>query len=553
MDLDARYELIDKIGSGSFATVYRARDKELGREVAVKQIHQQYLDDPQQLARYWQEAQLLASLGHPNVVTIFDIQRERGWLILELMQGNLAERMAGRQMDLRALKSTLAHCLRALKYLHGRGVVHGDIKPSNMMIDARKRVKLGDFGLARRVSDEGGSLLKGTTKYMAPETVSDEFGEVGPASDLYSLGFAAYELMCGSANFETLFPGLSAFGRNKQIAWMTWHAAPDRRLPEIHRILEGVPEDLARVIEKLCRKDQSQRYQSADDALADLNVRADTRTVADADAPETDGPAGDDPARKRRLLLLGGALALSLLLSIGMLFLPGGSSSDGDGPREIVRVVSAVLAEENSLKVEDLDGEFAEKLDLGPRPRIRMANTGRNILLEEIQPGDRLVIATDTDEDGRTVRRITVLRPVASQGRITGIDPRTRQITVAIEEGDRREELPLRVTDRTRITINGKPAGLRDLKVEDAVGVRHVADPSENSGRVTDAIAARRLTEGVGFVDQVDAAKRRLIVKFHRAGEGSLALPFAEDAEVLLQRAGDEGPRPVAVDELQEG
>ncbi|MGH7127192.1 MAG: serine/threonine protein kinase, partial [Planctomycetaceae bacterium] len=380
MDLDARYELIDKIGSGSFATVYRARDKELGREVAVKQIHQQYLDDPQQLARYWQEAQLLASLGHPNVVTIFDIQRERGWLILELMQGNLAERMAGRQMDLRALKSTLAHCLRALKYLHGRGVVHGDIKPSNMMIDARKRVKLGDFGLARRVSDEGGSLLKGTTKYMAPETVSDEFGEVGPASDLYSLGFAAYELMCGSANFETLFPGLSAFGRNKQIAWMTWHAAPDRRLPEIHRILEGVPEDLARVIEKLCRKDQSQRYQSADDALADLNVRADTRTVADADAPETDGPAGDDPARKRRLLLLGGALALSLLLSIGMLFLPGGSSSDGDGPREIVRVVSAVLAEENSLKVEDLDGEFAEKLDLGPRPRIRMANTGRNIL-----------------------------------------------------------------------------------------------------------------------------------------------------------------------------
>ena len=184
MDLESRYELLEKIGTGSYATVYRARDRELGREVAIKQIHEQFLNDPRQLDRYWQEAQLLASLHHPNIVTIFDIYRDRGWLILELMQANLAERMAGRQMDLRAVRTTLAHSLRALKYLHSRGVVHGDVKLSNMMIDARKRVNLGDFGLARRVSDEDGSMLKGTTKYMAPEVVSDEFGEVGPASDL---------------------------------------------------------------------------------------------------------------------------------------------------------------------------------------------------------------------------------------------------------------------------------------------------------------------------------------------------------------------------------
>jgi len=137
-------------------------------------------------------------------------------------------------MPLESLRTTLAHCLRALKFLHAHGIVHGDIKPSNMMIDRRRRVKIGDFGLARRVSNEEGSLIKGTTKYMAPEVVSDEFGEVGPASDLYSLGFAAYELMCGE-NFEELFPGLNAFGRDRQMAWMMWHAAPDRRLPEIER------------------------------------------------------------------------------------------------------------------------------------------------------------------------------------------------------------------------------------------------------------------------------------------------------------------------------
>jgi serine/threonine protein kinase len=110
-------------------------------------------------------------------------------------------------MDLKSLKTTLAHCLRALKYLHARGVLHGDLKPSNLMIDHRKRVKLGDFGLARRVSDEDGSLLKGTAKYIAPEVVSDDFGEVGPQSDLYSLGFSCYELMCGTDHFEDLFPG----------------------------------------------------------------------------------------------------------------------------------------------------------------------------------------------------------------------------------------------------------------------------------------------------------------------------------------------------------
>src|SRR5205807_3835099 len=84
-----RYQLLDKIASGSFATVYRGRDTELGREVAVKQIQEQYLTDPQQLERYWGEAQLLASFQHPNIVTIYDIVRERGWLILELMQSDL--------------------------------------------------------------------------------------------------------------------------------------------------------------------------------------------------------------------------------------------------------------------------------------------------------------------------------------------------------------------------------------------------------------------------------------------------------------------------------
>src|SRR4029077_19740510 len=216
---------------------------------------------------------------------------------------------------------TLAHCLRALKFLHAHGIVHGDVKPSNMMIDRRKRGKLGDFGLARRVSDEDGSLIKGTTKNMAPEVVSDEFGEVGPASDLYSLGFAAFELMCGE-NFNELFPGLNAFGRDKQMAWMMWHAAPDRRLPEISRVLADAPEDLARTIQKLIAKPQSQRYKSADEALSDLSIDIKlVRTGEETSIHWGQTGVGSNPARRRRWIVVG-ALALSVMASLAML-IPG--------------------------------------------------------------------------------------------------------------------------------------------------------------------------------------------------------------------------------------
>src|SRR5262249_37025545 len=132
--------------------------------------------------------------------------------------------------------------------------------------------KLGDFGLARRVANDQGSYLKGATRYMAPELVAPQFGPVGPASDLYSLGFSAYELLCGPQQLEDLFPGLNAFGRDRQIAWMLWRAAADRRLPPVASVLDGVPDDLARVIDRLTTKGQSKRCQTAEQALADLSA-----------------------------------------------------------------------------------------------------------------------------------------------------------------------------------------------------------------------------------------------------------------------------------------
>eukprot|EP00913_Durusdinium_trenchii_P008949 g8415.t1 len=513
------------------------------------------MDDPESLDRYWDEAQLLASLQHPNVVTIFDIHRERGWLILELMQTNLADRMAGRQMDLRALRTAIAHCLRALKYLHSRGIVHGDIKPSNMMIDARRRVKLGDFGLARRVSDDDGSLLKGTTKYMAPESVSDEFGDVGPASDLYSLGFAAYELMCGP-NFETLFPGLSSFGRNKQVAWMMWHAAPDRRMPEVSRVLDGVPEDLAMVIQRLCEKDQSKRYQTADDALSDLKIDLKVVNKGESEPTDEEKPPAEDPERKKRLLLAGTALAASLIVSMFMLFY-----SPAEKPTQKVKryAVVEVNADERKLRVESYDEHRnPDLLSIPKSARISLEHYGdpKNVLLEDLKPGDRLEIEYVV-ESGKSVMKITGARPYLSHGRVLAVDTQQSTITVAFDEEGSHETVTLRYPKSARAVLNLDRKHLASITSErarerilenrrkeissihkgDFVEFSHLPEPGGKRGRVvTGLLYVSRLTDATGRVVEFNPETKRLNVE---SGTGSrINLLISEKCKIVLDEQG---------------
>lgn len=560
MDIDARYEFLEKVGSGSFATVYRARDNDLGREVAIKQIHQQYLEEPKQLDRYWQEAQLLASLQHPNIVTIFDIYRDRGWLILELMQSNLAQRMAGRQMDLRSLRTTIAHCLRALKYLHSRGIIHGDVKPANMMIDARRRVKLGDFGLARRVSDEEGSLLKGTTKYMAPELVSDEFGEIGPASDLYSLGFAAYELMCGP-NFDSLFPGLSAFGRNPQVAWMMWHVAADRKLPEINRVLEGVPDDVRHVIEKLTQKQQSERYESADLALSDLKIDL---KVVDKGEPgiADDEPAADDPQRKRRLMLAAAAFVASMVVCLVLLFLPGDKSTPH--PQAKAWFIREINVNDRVLTVV---GKTEKDVAVGSDAQISLEEGGVSnvVSLRRLRPGDRIQIAYVVDE-GKRVMKISAARPYLNTGIVERIewnkqgDGPAGALTIATDDGKGQGTLPLRIPKGFPAVLNLERAAwlkaktqrerdqlkrqyrfpIRQLRSGDRVEAFHLPELGAKTGRVlTGVLLVHRVRQGAGaFVTEVNAPGERLSVRFPHK---SLNLPLHKDCRITLAKSG--GPR----------
>lgn len=536
MEPGQRYQVAATIAAGEFATVYRARDLELAREVAIKQIHYQYMQDPRQLDRYWQEAQILANLHHQYIMTIYDIVRERGWLILELMRGSLAGELQGRPIDVETLKIALVQSLHALDFLHSRGVLHGDVKPSNLLIGLNNRLKLGDFGLARRSGGGEGSLLKGTPKYMAPEVMSDRFGPVGPASDLYSLGFTCYELLCGS-NFESLFPGLNSFGRDKAVAWMMWHAAPDRRLPEIAKVLEGVPEPVAAVIEKLILKDPAQRYHTAAEALEDLKERpiAPVASAADAEVQA----AAAEAKRKRRLAV--GAFAASALLSLALALLPLGreppapqASAAADADSRRGRIRDLLLNEEKIVFVAAQDRQPLE-IAVPPECKIRL-NGEQFLLLRELKPDDEVEVTLAKDSAKQlTAAAILVVRPEMLDGLFNSVDAQQTLLKLNVSpNGGETEFRLLRLPPDLKPLLNGqrefegRPVTLAMFQPGDRILAAYFLKGSE---RDAVSIAAFRIVALSGKLMRLDVEQRQLEIA---TPGGPRKFPLAAECEITL-------------------
>ena len=487
MEPHERYEIIEQIAQGDFATVYRARDKELGREVAIKQIHDQFLGDPQKLERYWQEAQLLATLEHPYIMTIYDIVRDRGWLVLELMQGSLPQKLAGNPVDLEDLRLTIIYMLHALDFLQKNGIIHGDVKPSNLLLD-----KLGDFGIARRITGDDGSVVKGTTKYMAPEVLSDQFGPVGPHSDLYSLGFAAYELMCGE-HFDTLFPGLNMYGRDQQIAWMMWHSALDRRLPDIHRVLQGVPDDLACVVQKLTEKDPAKRYKTANEVIAELRAKdqGDETQIA-SEIAEVEQKQKNE--RRKRMTLFG-AVAVSLCLSIAMVFIPSESTPKDKPPpqRQLPKqgIIREIDFQSRSLEIQPKEGEPID-ITVEEKDEIRLDQTP--IGFEEFRKGDRVEIKYG---DGFKIIVVTRNKAEHAEQVLASINLSARMIRLADDAGSS-PALEVFVPPDILVQLNDEPSDLSKLMKGDRVVVEHVKGDNH---RVAKSVTALRLLSMEGTVE----------------------------------------------------
>jgi eukaryotic-like serine/threonine-protein kinase len=259
---DGRYRIIRKLGSGGMANVYLAEDQELGRRVAIKILNERHANDDQFVERFRREAKNAAGLSHPNIVSIYDRGEAEGtyYIAMEYLDGrSLKELIVARgPAPIHVAIDYARKILDALRFAHRNGIVHRDIKPHNVIVDAEGRVKVTDFGIARAGTSqmtEVGSII-GTAQYLSPEQAKG--APVDQTSDLYSVGIVLYELLTGKVPFTGDSP--------VEIAMKHISAPPEP--PSSLR--PDVPEDLDLIVLRALGKTPEDRYPSAEEMDKDL-------------------------------------------------------------------------------------------------------------------------------------------------------------------------------------------------------------------------------------------------------------------------------------------
>ena len=261
------YELLEEIGRGGMGIVYRARQKSLGRVVAVKMLLRRDLASAADLARFRSEAEAAARLDHPGIVSIFEVGECGGhpFYSMRFVEGTtLAKRLAAGQVSGREAASLLAQVAEAVEAAHRGGVLHRDLKPSNILIDAVGTPHVSDFGLAKRIEEDQsvthtGAIL-GTPCYMSPEQAAGSRGDVGPTSDVWSLGAILYQALTGRPPFQASNP------------MDTLLAVLENDPPVPRSIDPDVDRDLELIALKSLQKPQDLRYGSAASLAADLRA-----------------------------------------------------------------------------------------------------------------------------------------------------------------------------------------------------------------------------------------------------------------------------------------
>ncbi|MFL6415194.1 MAG: protein kinase domain-containing protein [Bryobacteraceae bacterium] len=315
--LIGHYELLQFIGAGGMGEVYRARDSKLGREVALKLLPAAFAKDTDRLARFTREAQLLASLNHPNISALYGVEDEA--LVMELVDGRtLAEHIATEPLGRDQVLSIMRQVAEALEYAHEKGIVHRDLKPANIKLTPEGRVKVLDFGLAKALSGEafgssnltpatvsdpiGGALI-GTAAYMAPEQARGV--AVDKRADVWSFGVVLYELLSRRRAFQgdTVPETLVAVLKTGP----DWNALADDTAPALRRLLR-----------RCLERDRRHRLRDMGDAIIEID---DALAQHTQELEVAVSPVVSRTALLRLRVLLGAVslLAVALLITTAML------------------------------------------------------------------------------------------------------------------------------------------------------------------------------------------------------------------------------------------
>jgi len=453
------YEIIEPLGSGGMGDVYRARDTNLRRDVAIKVLPEAMTADPERLARLQREAHLLASVNHPNIAAIYNLGESEGirWLVLELVEGKTLEQR------LRQGPLPVPECLRiagqvaaALEAAHEKGIVHRDLKAANVMLDAKGRVKVLDFGIAKDLSGGGGALstdtdlatqanqmaaqltatgmIVGTVPYMSPEQIRGK--GVDKRTDIWAFGCLLFELLTGRRPFdrETMADTLAA---------VLEHEPDWRHLPR------DTPEALRALIERCLQKDPDSRLHMMADARLEVGVIEATGSAGRVARRSPGATPGSWLSPKPMAAAALGVLLIAVLAvgwgawtssdsaapasagpadnAIAVLeFVGVGLAPDDTLPQELAFAVHAALSRVGGLSLRPYNSSFAPELQA----------------LSAAEIGDRLKVATtlvaSVRRDGDSAIVVLQMADTASDSvywtetyKLTDLEAVDRQETIA--------------------------------------------------------------------------------------------------------------------------
>ncbi|MGH9674760.1 MAG: protein kinase domain-containing protein, partial [Bryobacteraceae bacterium] len=306
------YEILERLGEGGMGVVYKARDRQLGRFVAIKVLREELSEDSDRLRRFQQEARSASALNHPNIVTVYEIGRQDStcYIVMEFIEGKTLQKLlAAGPLPLRTLVSIASQSADGMAKVHEAGIVHRDLKPANLMLTGDGFVKILDFGLAKLaatpdLASEGQTLTAptrpgvamGTAGYMSPEQAGGR--EVDFRTDHFSFGSILYEMATGNRAFyrPTVVETLTAILKEE----------PD----PIANLAPQFPQPLRWIVDRCLAKDPADRYASTRDLSRDL------RAIQER-LPELEAGAGEDQRRRGGRFVrygLGAAFAVTAML-----------------------------------------------------------------------------------------------------------------------------------------------------------------------------------------------------------------------------------------------
>jgi serine/threonine-protein kinase len=293
-----KYEVLEVIGRGAMGAVYKALHPQFKKYVAIKEILADLAHHPEIQQRFAREAELLAQLpAHPNIVMVRDalVWENKLYLVMDYVEGGtLGEVVKRGAVPSNQAVAWLDQILSGLEAIHARGIIHRDLKASNILLGRDGTAYLSDFGIAESTKQSQAGDAMATAKCIAPEMIDAALGRNAEPqqADIYAAGILAYELLLGETKFRQVLSEIYALQDGSQIAqrWLRWHTDLSRPAPNLHQLDANLPQALAAVVERMMAKDVTTRYRNANDVRRDLAALTPGKVAMN----EPQRPAADD-------------------------------------------------------------------------------------------------------------------------------------------------------------------------------------------------------------------------------------------------------------------